>query len=191
AKPHAHSDALEAVRDVIAWNTVWDPVNRRPYTTLSRNWSAQKFGGWGVWLDDVFWHALMASLFDAGVAREDLRAALGNIRPAGNLACLLTGRDRWVDRSQPPIGAFVAWLLYRRLGDRSILDEAYPVLAANHDWWLANRDGNGDGLYEYGSSALGAGLYVGTKLAAQDESFMDNSPVHYQARVEPLSRTLD
>jgi glycogen debranching enzyme len=170
---------------------VWDPVNRRAYTSLSRNWSMQKFGGWGVWLDDVLLHALMAGLVDAGLAKENLLAALANARPAGNLACLLTGHDRWVDRSQPPIGAFVVWLLHRRLGDRSILEDAYPVLARNHAWWLATRDGNGDGLYEYGTSAVGAGLYVGTKLAAKDESFMDNSPVHDEARLDPASRTLD
>src|SRR5262249_1888827 len=34
-------------------------------------------------------------------------------------------------------------------------------------------------------------LYVGTKLAAKDESFMDNSPVHDEARFDPSSRTLD
>ncbi|MCI0431002.1 MAG: glycoside hydrolase family 37 [Rhodospirillales bacterium] len=181
---------LAAIRDVIAWNTVWDPVNRRPYTALSRNWGAQKFGGWGIWLDDLFFHALMASLLDADVARENLEAALSNATSYGNLACLVTGRDAWVDRSQPPIGSFVAWLLYRRLGEESLLSRAYPVLAANHAWWLKTRDGNGDGLYEYGSSEVGTGLYVGTKLAAKDESFMDNSPVHDEAEFDPKTRTL-
>ncbi|MFO1350527.1 MAG: hypothetical protein U1F68_07575 [Gammaproteobacteria bacterium] len=40
--------ALAAVLDVIAWNTVWDPVNRRPYAALSRHWNSRKFGGFGV-----------------------------------------------------------------------------------------------------------------------------------------------
>ena len=141
-----------ALRDVIAWNTVWDPVNERAYTALSRNWGSQKFGGWGVWLDDLFLHALMAGAVDADLARENMEAALGNATPYGNLACLITGRDAWVDRSQPPIGALVAVLLHQRLGDEQLLRRAYPVIAANHGWWLARRDGNGDGLYEYGSS---------------------------------------
>jgi putative isomerase len=182
---------LAAVREVIAWNTVWDPVNQRPYTALSRNWGAQKFGGWGVWLDDLFFHALMASAVDGDVARENLQAALGNATPYGNLACLITGRDAWVDRSQAPIGSLIAWLLHPRLGDERLLRRAYQVLAANHAWWLARRDGNGDGLYEYGSSNVGSGLYVGTKLAAKDESFMDNSPVHDEAEFDPAARTLN
>ncbi len=191
-RPSKGEDAcLAALRDVIAWNTVWDPVNHRPYTTLSRNWGMRKFGGWGVWLDDLFFHALMASAIDPEVARENLEAALSNATPEGNLACLITGRDAWLDRSQPPIGGFVVWLLYQRLGAKELLRRAWPALDANHRWWLARRDGNGDGLYEYGSSDVGAGLYIGTKLAAKDESFMDNSPVHDEAEFDPTTRTLN
>jgi putative isomerase len=186
-----NAGALDAVRDVIAWNTVWDPINSRPYTSLSRNWVSQKFGGFGVWLDDVFYHALMAGLFDADVARENLRAVYAGATAAGNLPCLVTGRDAWVDRSQPPIGGFICWLLYRRLGARDLLEESWPVLRANHDWWWATRDGNGDGLVEYGTSPVGDGLYRGTKLAAKDESSMDNSPVHDEARLDRKSWTLD
>jgi len=30
-----HAGALDAIRDVTAWNTVWDGINRRPYTSIS------------------------------------------------------------------------------------------------------------------------------------------------------------
>jgi putative isomerase len=183
--------ALDAVRDVIGWNTVWDGANRRPYTSLSRNWVAQKFGGWGVWLNDVLYHGLMAGLFDVEIARENLAAVFAGATPHGNLPCLLTGRDAWVDRSQPPIGAFVVWMLYLRTGDRRILDDSYAVLANNHAWWWRTRDGNGDGLVEYGTSPVGSGLYRGTKLAAKDESSMDNSPVHDEATLRTDVGTLD
>ena len=92
--------ALDAVRDVIGWNTVWDPINRRPYTSLSRNWVSQKFGGFGVWLDDIFYHALMAGMFDAEVARENLRAIYAGATAAGNLPCLRDG-PRFLDRPHP------------------------------------------------------------------------------------------
>jgi putative isomerase len=187
----AFAGALDAVRDVIGWNTVWDPINHRPYTSLSRNWVSQKFGGFGVWLDDVLYHALMAGLLNAEVARENLRAVLAGTTEAGNLPCLLTGRDAWIDRSQPPIGAFICWMLYRRLGGLDLLREAWPALSANHEWWWATRDGNGDGMVEYGTSPVGSGLYRGTKLAAKDESSMDNSPTHDEARLDTRSWTLD
>jgi putative isomerase len=187
----AHARALDAVRDVIGWNTVWDPINRRPYTSLSRNWVSQKFGGFGVWLDDIFYHALMAGLFDAEVARENLRAIYAGATAAGNLPCLVTGRDSWIDRTQPPIGSLICWMLHKRLGSRDLLQEAWPVLLANHDWWWRTRDGNGDGLVEYGTSPVGGGLYRGTKLAAKDESSMDNSPTHDEAKLDTTSWTLD
>jgi putative isomerase len=191
AQQGRYAGALDAVRDVMAWNTVWDPANRRPYTSLSRNWVAQKFGGWGVWLDDVLYHALLASLIDPGLARDNLRAVLAGATAQGNLPCLLTGRDSWIDRSQPPIGAYIVWLIYLRTGARDLLELAYPVLLRNHDWWWRTRDGNGDGLVEYGTSPLGGGLYRGTKLAAKDESSMDNSPVHDEASLDTKSWTLD
>ena len=195
ARPYLHTGrydgALDAIRDVVGWNTVYDPVNRRPYTALSRNWSSAKFGGFGVWLDDVLYHAHLAGILDLGLAEENLRAVFAGRTEAGNLPCLLTGRDAWVDRSQPPIGAFVLWLLYRRWGERRLLEEAWETLLANHEWWWRERDGNGNGLLEYGTSPVGNGLYRGTALAARDESSMDNSPVHDEAVLVPDCHTLD
>ena len=65
----ALSGGLDAIRDVMGWNTVWDPVNARPYTSISRNWNEAKFGGFGVWLDDQLYAALLAGLFDPELAR--------------------------------------------------------------------------------------------------------------------------
>lgn len=183
--------ALDAVRDIIAWNTVWDEVHHRPYTTASRNWVAQKFGGWGIWLNDQLYHALLASPFDPHLARDNLRAALSGTTPEGNLPCLMTGRDAWVDRSQPPIASFIVWMIYLRTGERSILEAYYPTLARSHRWWRRTRAGNGNGLFAYGSSPVGTGLYRGTKLAAKDESHMDNSPVHDEAVFVAEKGTLD
>ena len=186
-----HGGALDAVRDVMGWNTVYDAVNQRPYTCLSRAWGPARFGGFGVWLDDVFLHALMAGTLDARLADWNLEAVLAGATRAGNLPCLLTGRDAWVDRSQPPIGSFVSWMLYLRHGDRRLLERCFPVLLANHRWWWSARDGNRNGLLEYGTSPVGDGLYRGTALAARDESMMDNSPMHDEARLDPASWTLD
>jgi Mannosylglycerate hydrolase MGH1-like glycoside hydrolase domain len=183
--------ALDAVRDVVGWNSVWDGLNRRPYTSLSRAWVAQKFGGFGLWLDDIFYHAWMAALFDRDIAVENLVALLGNAQPAGNLPCLMTGRDGWVDRSQPPIGSLATWMIASHSGDRSIIDLAYDALLANHDWWFRARDGNGDGLMEWGTSpGVGDGLYRGTRLGARNESSMDNSPIHDEADLDRASGTL-
>ncbi len=186
----ASAGALDAIRDVMGWNGIFDPINGRPYTCISRNWNQHKFGGFGVWLDDQFYHALATGLFDAGIARENLGVALSNATPQGNLACLVTAVDAWVDRTQIPVGAFIVRLLCERHGERSFAEAAYDTLARNHAWWWAMRDPLGRGLVSYGSSAIGSALYVGTAFGARNESSMDNSPTHDEAHFDPHTRTL-
>ena len=172
-------EALQAVHDVIAWNHVHDFVNGRPYTALSRFWNTRKFGGFGVWLNDVLFNAWMWGHFDPGRARDNLEAVFAWQTEAGNFPCLVTGNDAWLDRSQPPIAAFVVWTLFARTGDQDLLERAYPPLLRNHRWWWARRTLADTGLLAYGTSPeAGDGLYKGTKLAAKDESTMDNSPLH-------------
>jgi putative isomerase len=186
----AFAGALDAVRDVVGWNTVWDEVNRRPYTSISRNWNLAKFGGFGVWLNDQQYAAMLAGLFDKELARANLAVALANATPQGNLACLLTAKDAWVDRTQLPVGSFLVWLQHLRSGDRAPLDLAYDTLARNHRWWWANRDPDRRGLVSFGTSDVGDGMYRGTHFGARNESSMDNAAHHDQAEYDPSTRTL-
>jgi putative isomerase len=193
ALPHhagRHAGSLDAVRDVMAWNTVWDEVNGRAYTSISRNWNLAKFGGFGVWLDDQLYHGLLTSLFDRTLTRDNIAAALASATPQGNLACLITANDAWVDRTQIPVGAFVVWMIYLRTRSRDLLDLAYPTLARNHAWWWRIRDPEGLNLVSYGNSDVGEGLYKGTSFGARNESSMDNSPIHDEAVYDQATGTL-
>jgi putative isomerase len=181
-----------AIRDVVAWNTVWDPVNDRPYTVATRAWAAEKFGGWFVWQIDAFFHAILAAAAgDHDVARWNVDAALSCATEYGNLAGLRSGLTDWADRAHPPLGGHAVWEVHRRHPDRDLLERAYPVLRRGFDWWFEARDGNGNGLLEYGSSPVGDGHFVHTKLAAMDESSNDNSPVHDEATFDTTTHTLD
>jgi putative isomerase len=185
-----HAGALDAIRDVMAWNTVWDEINQRPYTSISRNWNLSKFGGYGVWLNDQQYAALMTGMLDPEMGRENLVATLAAATPDGNLACLVAANDAWVDRSQPPIGSFVVWLMYLRSRSRPLLELAYDTLARNHAWWWRRRDPLGRGLVSFGTSDVGEGLYKGTSFGARNESAMDNAPIHDEAVYDPETRTL-
>jgi putative isomerase len=189
--PKKADGSLAALRDIVAWNTVWDPVNRRPYTSCSRNWDLRKFGGFGVWLTDTAVSALAHAHFGEDQAMENLDVLFAGQTDHGNFPGLLTGNDAWLDRSQSPIVGLIVWLIYLRTGKTELLERCYDRVLRNHEWWWQNRDGNGNAILEYGSSAMGTGLYVGTKLAAKNESFMDNSPVHDEAQWIEASRTLD
>ncbi len=171
--------ALQAMYDVMAWNHVFDDVNQRPYTALTRFWNRRKFGGFGVWLDDVLFNGMMWSLFDADNARLNVAAVAAWQTEQGNFPCLVTGNDAWLDRSQIPVAAFVTWQIFKRTGDRDFLAWAYPRMARNNAWWRRRRSLGNQGFIAYGTSLdVGDGLYKGTKFAAKNESSMDNSPVH-------------
>jgi putative isomerase len=182
--------ALDAVRDVMAWNNVWDEINTRPYTSISRNWNQSKFGGFGVWLNDQLYAALLGGMLDPEVQRENLACALAGATPQGNLACLATANDAWVDRTQLPIGAFLVRLMGLRSGSRAAARLAYGILARNHAWWWRERDPGRRGLCSYGTSDVGEGLYKGTSFGARNESSMDNAPIHDEAPYDPATRTL-
>ncbi|MDW5317099.1 MGH1-like glycoside hydrolase domain-containing protein [Rhizobium sp. PL01] len=193
--PAAMSDAqtgvfagsLDAVRDVVAWNTIWDDTNARPYTAVTRIWNLGKFA---VWYNDQLFAALLAGVFDADLARENMATAMASATPQGNIACIVTSNDAWVDRSQHPNGALVAWQLYQRTGERSMLAASYEALARNQRWWWENRDPDAFGLLSCGTSDVGEGLYKGTAFGARNETGMDNSATHDEAVYDPATRTL-
>lgn len=179
--------ALDAVRDVIGWNTLYDRINARPYTAISRIWN---LGGFAVWFNDQTFAALMAGLFDPSLASENFDVAMASATPQGNFACLLTSRDSWVDRSQAPHGAFIAWTMYLRSRNRSLLENAYGPLLRNNRWWRASRDPDGRGLVSCGTSDVGDALYKGTAFGARNETGMDNSATHDEAVYDPATRSL-
>ena len=189
--PTAHNGtyegSLDAIRDVVAWNTIWDETNSRPYTAVTRIWNLGKFA---VWYNDQLFAALLAGVFDADLARENMATAMASATPQGNIACIVTSNDAWVDRSQHPNGALVAWQLYQRTGERSLLAASYDALARNQRWWREHRDPDAFGLLSCGTSDVGEGLYKGTHFAARNETGMDNSATHDEALYDPITRTL-
>lgn len=179
--------ACEAIRDIVAWNTVWDRANARPYTAVTRIWN---LGDWAVWHNDQTYAALLAGVFDMQLARENLAVALSHATPQGNFACIATSRDTWVDRSQPPLGSLIAWTLYQRSGERSVLAQVFDTMARNHRWWRRMRDPEGTGLVSCGTSDVGEALYKGTAFGARNETGMDNSATHDEAVYDPETRVL-
>lgn len=181
-----------AIRDVLGWNSVWDPAGQRVYTASTRAWIARKFGGFGVWQIDGFLHAVLAAHVGAGrLAWDNVAAVLAGRTPRGNLSALRAATTYWADRSHPPVGAHACWSVQAMTPDGEAASRAAGVLAGAFDWWFATRDGNGNGLLEYGSSPVGDGHFVHTRQAAMDESANDNSPVHDDARFDLSAHTLD
>ncbi|MGG6896169.1 MGH1-like glycoside hydrolase domain-containing protein [Rhizobium sp. BR 315] len=178
---------LAAVRDIVGWNTIWDETNSRSYTAVTRIWNLGKFA---VWYNDQTYAALLSGLFDMDIARENLATAFAGVTPQGNVACIVTSNDAWVDRTQPPLGSLVIWDLYQRSGERSIIEASYDVVARAHRWWWDNRDPEGRGMISCGTSDVGESLYKGTAFGARNETGMDNSATHDEAVYDPKTRSL-
>lgn len=94
-------------------------------------------------------------------------------------------------RSMPPLGAFSVWRAYLWTRDLELLAWAYPRLKQWNEWWFADRgdgrlwrDGNFDGLLEFGFDAEIEQGALGSRMLSADakrrfalsESGVDDRP---------------
>ncbi len=188
-RPPDPQPGREAIRDVLGWNTVWDRANRRAYTASTRAWIDPKFGGFGVWQIDGFLHAVLAAHLASLAGLGQYRRGAGRAVRPGEPGRPGGGTTYWQDRSHPPFGT----MSVERAGKGSGRWQRRRAAECCGRVRLVvpTRDGNGNGLLEYGSSPVGDGHFVHTRQAAMDESANDNSPVHDDARFDPSTHTLD
>lgn len=145
-----------------AWAMKFDSVT----PSVTGRW----FSGNQTWPWDTWKQAYAMAHFNPDVAKDNIRAVFAfQIRPgdalrpwdAGFLPDLIAynpsperGGDggNWNERNTKPSGGWAVMEVYRVTGDKGWLAEMYPKLVAYHDWWLRNRDHNGNGVPEYGAT---------------------------------------
>ena len=156
------SGVPEAITNSLHWTVLYQPGSHRLYLPAGRSWIFPRSDGrqedWTVFSGSEFLTPLELALESQKFAVDALRAVLETQYPNGNIPNWRGAFSGSADRSQPPIGAFVVLKLFERLGDREMLRHAYPYLQRWHDFWTARRpngpprrDGNADGLLEWGS----------------------------------------
>ncbi|MDH7511622.1 MAG: trehalase family glycosidase [Clostridiales bacterium] len=153
----------EAITNNVFWMTLYQPGHHRLYTPAGRNWIFQPGGlqdHWTVFEWDSFFSALEASVESPKHVRDIIASVLETQYPNGNIPNWRGRFSGTADRSQPPVGAFCVLKLFGKIGDFDLLKLSYPSLKKWHDFWKApksngqaRRDGNGDGLLEWGSDA--------------------------------------
>jgi len=154
----------EAITNSLHWTVLYQAGSHRLYTPSSRAGILPRPEGgrdhWTILGQNSLFNALGLVLESQKLAVDTLRAVLETQYPNGNIPNWRGRFGGTADRSQPPVGAFVVLKLFERLGDMEILRHAYPYLQRWHDFWMAprangttRRDGNGDGLLEWGSDA--------------------------------------
>jgi hypothetical protein len=191
--------APEAIGNSMFWNSVYAPGPGLIFPSISRHWG-QKWGGWVVGEWDCFFGALLTSLEDPVQTAAAIKGILLAQTDTGLVPNMASGGGTTPDRSQPPVGSYVTWKVYQKFRDRDLLQWAYPRLKKWHEWWFRDRgdgqpwrDGNKDGLLEWGSNR-GSTPSVGGRgflQAAKWESGMDDSPMYDEVAYDAHTHTMN
>ncbi|MFB0565415.1 MAG: amylo-alpha-1,6-glucosidase [Candidatus Aminicenantaceae bacterium] len=152
----------EAITNNLFWMVLYQSGSHRFYTPAGRRWIFPKSDGtpdhWTIFEWDSFFNALELSVESSKHAEEIIRAVLETQYPNGSIPNWRGRYGGTPDRSQPPVGSYVVLKLFQKLGGLDFIRNAYPYLKKWHSFWKAKkpngqarRDGNGDGLLEWGT----------------------------------------
>lgn len=192
-KPDLQS-AFEGMWRSVIWNTIYAPSIGRPVTVVSRDWCVDgNYGDFVLFEWDTFFAALQSAPASKELAYANVRAVLSGITERGFVPSIFCELGRSRDRSMLPVGSQVVLKLFERFGDREFLSEVFPKLLGWHDWWMTARDGNGDGLLEWGSDDYPSPhpqWQSHTLQAARYESGLDNSPMYDHVVFDSAANTM-
>lgn len=189
------AEERDAMQTCLAWDTVYDPLHDRVISPVSRIWNTN-WGGYVMFCWDSYFAAAMAAVDHKGLAYANALAVTREGIASGFVPnfvspCGFHSRDR----SQPPVGAFVALDIHRRHGDRWFLEALFEDLLAWNRWWPEHRDI--DGLLAWGSHPYepvvgnaGETNTVNIRFGAALESGLDNAPMYDGTPFDPERHVL-
>ena len=182
----AYGDLAEvyaAIQTCMAWDTIYEPEHGRVVSPVSRIWNVG-WGGYVLFEWDNYFAAYMAAIDNKDVAYANAVEMTHEITETGlvpNFATVNGCASR--DRSEPPVGALVVRELYRKFGDRWLLEEVFDDLLRWNRFWHERR--NQQGLLCYGSDPYEPVLdaffelsHINALQGAAWESGLDNLPVY-------------
>jgi hypothetical protein len=189
-------DAPQAVVKGILWNTIYEPIKQRFCTPVTREWCIIQperpwFGSYVLFAWDTCFASLLAGLQNEALAYRQLYSLMEEFRD-GTVPLLGSEINTYSERSQPPVGSYCALKLFRQYGSLSFLEKIFPTLLAWHAWWMPHRDGNGDGLLEWGTDLpITHNDLKGYLGECKSESGLDNSPMYDETVFNPATHTME
>jgi glycogen debranching enzyme len=172
-------ETYNAIHAVLAWNTVYDSMNKRIISPVSRNWSPL---GWVLFGWDNYFAAYMLSLDNKDLAYANAIAVTKEITKNGFIPNNSDPSHKSEDRSEPQVGSLMVREIYRKYRETWFLEEVFDELLSWNRWRAANRDIDGylvygSDPYDYGKNKSRSATESGKMKAAKWESGMDNSPM--------------
>jgi hypothetical protein len=197
----ALAEGPQAMIQAVAWNTLWDAKSSLVSSPVSRDW-CYDWGGPAVFCWDTYLLGALVTQESPALARlnfEAVNAAIDKIGLVPNYYCAHGAAS--LDRSMPPIGAYLIWKTQIANPDRGWLTKIYKQLKIWHRIWMKTRDGNGNGLLEWGSNREPYYEYPQlctdivdirhSAQAAKWESGLDNSPMYDDVPFNEQTGTLE
>lgn len=103
------------------------------------------------WLWDSCFHAVILAQYDADAAKEELRSVLSRQFPNGLVPHIIYwkpgilhlfdwGVEGTSSLTQPPMLAYAAWEIHRRVADTQFLESIYPALLSYYRFLIEKRD---------------------------------------------------
>lgn len=186
------AEAFGAIRAGLAWNTIYDPGLGRIMTTVSRDWNVGS-GGYILFGWDNFFLSYASALFSKELAYANFAEHLRSLTRDGLIPNVEQPDGKVsLDRSQPPVGALMLKEIFKRYGDRWLLEASFDDLLAWNRWWAAKRL-NGT-LLSWGSDPDDdphRDAQAHTVVAAIWESGMDDSPMYEGVPFNPRTNMLE
>ncbi len=177
----------------IGWNMIWAADRREPIQVCSRDWCVHgNYGEWVLFNWDTFLLIPAAADYDRALAHQIVGPQLAVQTPEGLIPGIASPLGITADRGMPPVASYGLWKAYLRSGDRTFVENYYDRLCRYHAWWRRNRDGNGDGLLEWGSNPSEPAhpqWQSHSYWASRYETGMDNHPMWDDVRFNPATNT--
>lgn len=176
-------EVYNPIQTCMAWDTIYDPLHDRVVTPVSRIWNCNH-GGYALFCWDTYFAAYMASLDNKELAYANAIEITKEKTASGFVPnCAWGSGYKSLDRSQPPVGSLIIRELYRRFGDKWLLEEVVEDLLGWNNWWYKNRK-NGS-LLSWGSTPYEPKFDNYWETAGVNDTFggalesgLDNSPMY-------------
>ncbi|MFH1745911.1 MAG: trehalase family glycosidase [Planctomycetota bacterium] len=192
--------APEAMTQAVNWNTLHDSRLRLTLSPVCRDWCIDWRGpivfGW-----DSFFTTAMAAAESRELARMNFESGLAAVDELGFVPNYYMSHGAIsLDRSMPPLGAYVIWKLEQANPDLDWLGRMYPKLRRWHRFWMKNRKSKYDLLswgsnpephYEFPQLLPYNPSLQHTAKCAMYEAGLDNSPMYDDVAFNEESHVLE
>ncbi|MDR2901080.1 MAG: hypothetical protein LBV20_06130 [Treponema sp.] len=133
------SEAYNAMRTCLAWDTIYEPEKEQICSPVSRLWNIN-WGGYVLFDWDTYFSSMMAMFENKELAYANAIAITREKTESGFIPNFgAADDDKSRDRSQPPVGSLAVRELYRTYREKWIVEYLFDDLLAWNRWFASNR----------------------------------------------------